>query len=187
MDGGPVMSLGEIPGLAGYVTALLPGYGLQVQDPGTSDGVAVMFLQIPLQGSRDMEDLAVVPRGAEEWMTYGDEVYRPQASVPVLAAGGNTVVFGPEGYAEWRTTPAAGTLHFDQGTAWRLFGSDMAYVAGGRAFPATTSAAARAYLVLFGPAGSSATVTFTPAVGLEKAAAAAAAAGTHPRAFTRLR
>ena len=103
-----------------------------------------MFLQIPGFGSRDLEDAVVTQHGAEEWVQWGSTLYRPMDSVPALAAGANTVTFGPEGYAEWRALPGVATVHIDAGTAWWLYDAEMAVLDGGTTFPATANATAPA-------------------------------------------
>jgi hypothetical protein len=55
-DGGLLLAVGDIPGLAGYVTVTTGPYGNQVVDPGVSDALGAMFLQIPGFGSRDREE-----------------------------------------------------------------------------------------------------------------------------------
>jgi hypothetical protein len=139
-----------------------------------------MFLQIPSFGSENLNDAVVEERGGEEWIRFGDGLYRPQDGVPELAAGPNTVTFGPEGYAEWRGLPLAGQATISAGSAWRLYDADMAVVAGGTTFPATVDATAGSHLVLFGPASSSTTVTFTAASPVRGAAPKSAA----PKHFT---
>jgi hypothetical protein len=114
-------------------------------------------------GSENMNDAVVEQHGGEEWIRFGDTLFRPQDGVPELAAGPATVTFGPEGYAEWRHLAAAGRVTIDAGSAWRLYDADMAVVDGGTTFPATVDAKAGSYLVLFGPAGSSAAVMVVPA------------------------
>ncbi len=163
MSGGPLLTVGVVPRLQGYVTVTTGSYGMQVVDPSQSDTAGLMFLQIPSFGSENMNDAVVEQRGGEEWIRFGDTLFRPRDGVPELAAGPATVTFGPEGYAEWRSVPAAGRVTISAGTAWRLYDAGMAVVAGGTTFPATVDASAGSYLVLFGPAGSSTTVTEAPA------------------------
>ncbi len=174
MDAMTLLTFGDVPGLPGYVTVTTPIYSTQVVDP-VSDTLGAMFLQIPGMGSRDLEDAVVAKHGAEEWIQLGSPLYRPQATVPALVAGPNTVTFGAEGYAEWSTLAAAGTATVASGgaTSWRLYDSDLASLDGGSTFPATVTAPkAGCYLLLFGPAGASTTVTVAPAAGAAAAARA---------------
>ncbi len=165
-DGGPQLLVSAVPDLAGYVTVTTPAYGNQVVDPSESDTLGSMLLQIPGFGSRDLEDAVVTKHGAEEWIQFGSTLYRPQTTVPTLSGGANTVIFGAEGDAEWRVLSSAASVQIGAGTAWRLYDADMAVLAAGTTFPATASApTSRCYVLLFGPAGSSATVTVTPAAG----------------------
>ncbi|TRZ90176.1 class A beta-lactamase-related serine hydrolase [bacterium] len=69
-DGGPLLTVGDIPGLAGYVTVTTGPYGNQVVDPGVSDALGAMFLQIPGFGSRDLEDAVIERHGSEESGEY---------------------------------------------------------------------------------------------------------------------
>ena len=167
MDAMSVFTLGDFPGLPGYVMVATPFYGTQVVDP-VGDSLGAMFLQIPGMGSRDLEDVVVTRHGAEEWIRFGSSLYRPRATVPVLTAGANTVTFGAEGYAEWRSLPAGGAVTIGAGgaTTWRLYDSEMAARGAGTTFPATVFVRwVGSYLLLFGPAGASTTVTVVPPVG----------------------
>jgi CubicO group peptidase (beta-lactamase class C family) len=178
--GGTVLALGEVPGLAGSLTVESAFGGLQVVDPGQSDTAGLMFLQIPGVGSRDMNDVVVEVHGGQEWVRYGDTLFRPLDGVQALSAGANTVTFGPEGYAEWRSVAQASRLEMGAGDAWYLYGPDASVLAGGTTLPATVDAPAGSYLVLFGPASSGSSVTMTPAAG-------AGSARTAPRFAPRLR
>jgi len=175
-EGGPVLlTLGDVPGLPGYVVS--GPYETQPLIP-VDDTLGAMFLQIPGVGSRDLEEDLVEQHGSEEWIWRGSTLYRPQATMPALAAGANTVTFGAEGYAEWRSLPAAGTLTIAAGgaTTWRLYDPDMAVLGAGATFPATVTAPqAGCYLLLFGPAGASTTVTVAPAAGAQPGRDAATA------------
>jgi hypothetical protein len=164
-DTGAVLAVGAVPGLAGYVTVTTPSYGMVPVEPSESDIVGSMFLQIPGFGSRDLEDAVVTKRGTEEWIQWGSTLYRPMDAVPALGAGASTVAFAAEGYAEWRVLPSAANVQIDAGTAWRLYDADMAVLDAGTTLPATTVAPAPGcYLLLFGPAGASTTVTVEPLV-----------------------
>jgi CubicO group peptidase (beta-lactamase class C family) len=162
MDEGPNLTMGEVPGLQGYVRVLTAA-GTQLVDPSKSDSTGFMFLQIPLVGSRDLNDVVMSQHGSEEWVSVGYGVYRPQATVPELAAGANAVTFGAAGNAEWRKLPAAGQLTIEHASAWFLYDSSMKYLASGTTSPATAAAAqAGCYLMIHGAAGSTVTVTAAP-------------------------
>ena len=174
-DAGPLLMVSDVPGLAGYVTVTTPSYGNQTVDPSTSDTLGSMFLQIPGFGSRDLEDAVIEKHGAEDWIWWGGTLYRPEAAAPTLATGTNTVTFGAEGYAEWRLLPSAASVQIGAGTAWRLYDADMVVLAAGATFPATAVAPTPGcYLLLFDPAGSSATVTVAPSAGAQAAGQSAA-------------
>jgi CubicO group peptidase (beta-lactamase class C family) len=159
-NGGPVLELGDTPGLPGYVTVSTPSCGIEPVDPSKSDATAFMFLQIPGMGSRDLNDTVVSPHGAEEWLSFGSSIYRPMATVPALVAGANTVSFGAQGYAEWRRLPNAGQVSIESASAWHLFNDEMEIVGSGTTSPAPASApSAGCYLLLYGAAGTNADVT----------------------------
>jgi len=183
--GGMLLSIGDIPGLPGYVVVTTPQYGTQPVDAGAGDDRGAMFLQIPGEGSRDLEDAVFEDHGTEEWVWWGDTLYRPQASAPQLAAGTMTVTVGEQGYAEWRAVSAAGTVTITarQGGPrvgdWILFGPDTAPLARGSVFPATVPVpGAGCYLLLFGSPGASAAVELAPAAGTQGGRGPAAARPT---------
>ena len=176
-SGGPLLQVGDVPGLDGYVLASTSSYGMQIVDAGESDEAALMFLQIPGFGSRDENDLVVEVRDAEEWMWYGTTLFRPLGSVPVLVDGDNLVSTGGDGHAEWCSIAAASAVTVDAGSRWRLYDASMNVIDGGTSYPATLTAPPGAYLCLFAPAGTNATVEVTPLVeaGGDPAAASAPA------------
>jgi hypothetical protein len=131
-----------------------------------------MFLQIPGNGSRNLEDLTAEQHDGEEWMKWGNSLFRPLDTVPALATGANPVTIGAKGYTEWRTVPAAVTLTVGTGSAWYLYDAGFGVLDGGTTFPATVSAPAGSHLALFGPAGSVTTVTVAPAAGTSPSPAA---------------
>ena len=186
-DGGPLLAVGDIPGLPGYVTVTTGPYGNQVVDPGVSDALGAMFLQIPGFGSRDLEDAVIERYGSEDWIRFGSTLYRPQAAAPALAAGPNNVTFGAEGYAEWRVLPGAASVQIGGGAAWRLYDAEWLVLAAGTEFPATANAPdAGCHLLLFGPAGTSATVTVAFVTAAKGPATGKSAAARHPKYRPRL-
>ena len=170
IDGRAVFGLSDVPGLPGYVV----NNSFQPVLP-VDDTVGSMFLQLPGMESRDLEDVEVESRGGEEWLRWGNVLYRPQATVPALAAGANAVTFGAEGYGEWRSLASAGTVQIGAGaaTTWYLYDRHHAVLGSGTTFPATVTAPGPdGHLLLFGTPGSSATVTVTPAGAASPAAPA---------------
>ena len=181
VSGMAFLSLGEIPGLPGYVVQTLQQPVLPV-----SDTLGAMFLQMPGAGSRDLEDVVIEKHGDQDWLWWGATLYRPESDLPALSAGSDAVTIGAEGYAEWRSLASAGDVTIASGgaTTWYLYDPDLAVLATGTTFPATATAAkAGCYLLLFGPPGSSTTVTLAPAAGA--AAGPAAARDTQPRPLPR--
>ena len=176
---GPLLMVDAIPGMPGFVSVRTSDYPLQPVRP-LSDSLAGMCLAIPGFGSVDLEDLAVLPRGGEDWVRFGFTVYRPVASVLALHSGVNSVTFGREGYAEWRTAAPGSTIRIHSGRAWRLYDAELDPVADGTGFPAAaTVPAGGGYLLLFGRAGSTTRVTQTGPAGAAPFGANIAAA---PRA-----
>ena len=96
-DGGPLLVVGDAPGLTGYVTVTTGPYGTQVVDPSISDALGAMLLQIPGMGSRDLEDAVVERHGSKDWIRFGSTLYRPEDAVSELAAGPNSVTFAHRG------------------------------------------------------------------------------------------
>jgi CubicO group peptidase (beta-lactamase class C family) len=162
--GYPVLKVASTPGLPGYVATSAYGGGSYIGDATLSDDVAQLFLQIPGNFGRDQEDLFVVPRGGEEWMRWAATLFRPLATVPALSAEANSVAIGAEGYAEWRVVQTPATLHISGARTWYLYdGESFEKLAKGAGEPADVEAPAGSYLVVFGPASSSVSVTAAPA------------------------
>jgi CubicO group peptidase (beta-lactamase class C family) len=162
---GPVLSIGDWSGLPGYLGVNVPAYGLEILDAGAGDDLAVMFLQIPGFGSVDQNDLTVLRRGGQEWMRFGSMLFRPAATVPTLPVGAaSNVLFGREGYAEWRSFPTTASVSIAGATAWRIYDASMVSAGDGSVFPVTVKAPGPgSRLLLFGPAGGKATVRVTEA------------------------
>jgi len=92
-------------------------------------------------------------RGNEEWLHWGGTVLRPQATVPLLAAGSGTLTIGSEGYAEWRSVAAAATVATSGAGAWKILDADLVLVAAGAGDAAAASVPAGSYVVVFGDPG----------------------------------
>ena len=118
-----------------------------------------MFLVIPTMQGRDLADVVIEQRDGEEWLRTGSAVARPRASVPVLTSGADSITFGAEGYAEWRSLSAAASLTIAGAIAWKLYDADLAIVEAGVGNASSIAAPAGSYLELFGTAGSHLTVT----------------------------
>ncbi len=162
-------SLVAIPELPGLVIAWQSGDTPSpiVLDPSTSDTTARMMLVIPGMNGRDLNDLDIVNQGDEEWLRWGDALHRPQATVPLLSAGATTVVpIGAQAYAEWRavqTGAAPVQVAIAGASAWRLYDADFQALSSGAANGQTSLPAGSglAYLLIFGPANTSASVTLS--------------------------
>jgi len=155
-DTGPRFSLKAMPDLPGYL--FTPK--MEIVDASADDALARMFLLIPQNDGRDLNDIAVVARGGEEWLRQGSTLFCPLAGVPSLAPGISTATMGSEGLNEWRILPATGSLSVNGGDEWRLFDADFKQIASG---PGSGSAVLpgsgkAAYLMLFGSPGTTITL-----------------------------
>jgi CubicO group peptidase (beta-lactamase class C family) len=142
----PTFILQSIPGLSGYL--FTPG--LDIVDASVDSALARMFLLIPQASGRDLNDIAVVVKGGEEWLRKGSTMYRPLAGVLPLAAGSSTVTIGLEGYNEWRKLAVTGSLSINGADGWRLYDADLKLIPTIPDKPLTGSAGN--YLLLFGTA-----------------------------------
>ncbi|MEI8083175.1 MAG: hypothetical protein WCI74_15160, partial [Actinomycetes bacterium] len=84
---------------------------------------------------------------------------RPAATVPDLVDGTNPVTIGARGLVQWYRLPNASQLTITGQGDWKLFDPGLSNVDSGGAATTTKQVPAGAYLALFGPAGSSVTVT----------------------------
>ena len=143
----------------GYLFATsLSLYG-QIVDPSGSDTVARMFLKIPMEMGRDLNDVVIEARNGEEWVRYGSSVYRPRNGVAALLPGISTVTIGAEGYAEWRKVSAAGSVAIAGASAWKLYDKDLQRLESGWGDGLVQVAAPLSYLMLYGKAATPITLT----------------------------
>jgi CubicO group peptidase (beta-lactamase class C family) len=158
----PLFGLGLIPGLDGYVAALVITAGLklvQVLDPREGHERARMCLEIPVDNGWGLNDLVIEERDGEEWVNWGGLRYRPLATVPPLAWGQGTVTIGHEGLGEWRRLPAAASLTLTGGSAWYLYDPEFTLLERGLKPGAVGAVPGGSYLLLHGRP--SATLTLT--------------------------
>ena len=165
-----LMTLTGVPGALFALPALPPinmGWQAQVVDASASDQTAGMMLLLPGLTGTDMNALDVVVRGGEEWLRWGGYLHRPLETVPVLpAATTSPVAIVTKGYAEWRSVQLKVfpvQVSISGARAWRLYDKSFTTLASGGASgqPEVPSGAVTefAYLMLFGDAGASVTVT----------------------------
>ncbi len=159
----PQFALDVVDGLPGYLFASSIHVGSQIVDPAGSDTVARMFLKIPVNFGRDLNDVVIETRDGEEWVRYGSTLFRPQASVPVLPVGDSAVTIGGEGFAEWRTLPVAGTVAIAGASAWKLYDADLKLLASGLGNGSASTAPAGAYLMVYGAPDTAITLTLATA------------------------
>jgi hypothetical protein len=72
--------------------------------------------------------------------------------------GSNPVTIGSRGFAQWYKAPAASTVTISGQSDWKLYDADLSMLDSGGADTVTKQAPAGAYMAVFGPAGSTATV-----------------------------
>jgi CubicO group peptidase (beta-lactamase class C family) len=158
----PLFGLGLIPGLEGYVAALVITAGLklvQVLDPREGHECARMCLKVPVDNGWGLNDLMIEERDGEEWVNWGGLRYRPLATVPPLGWGHGTVTIGPEGLGEWRRLPAAASLTLTGVSAWYLYDSEFALLDRGLEEGVVGAVPGGSYLLMYGRP--SATLTLT--------------------------
>lgn len=146
----PRFALDVVDGLPGYLFATAIHTGSQIVDPAGSDTLARMFLKIPVNFGRDLNDVVIETRDGEEWVRYGSTLFRPQASVPVLPVGDSAVAIGGEGFAEWRKLSVGGTVAIAGASAWKLYDADLKLLASGLGNGSVSTAPAGAYLMVYG-------------------------------------
>ena len=56
-----------------------------------------------MEDGSNLNDVAIETRSGDEWVRMGCVLFRPQVTVPALAAGSHTVTIGNEGYGECST------------------------------------------------------------------------------------
>ncbi|MGV1037974.1 MAG: serine hydrolase domain-containing protein [Candidatus Nanopelagicales bacterium] len=155
----PAVEITDIPGLSGYLLAK----GALVEsvpfNATTSDTLGTMYLEVPLLMGRDLYDFEFSPVDGDELLSFSSSVLRPAATVPDLAGGSNPVAIGSQGLVRWFRVPNASKLTIAGQRDWKLFDPDLSINDSGGAETAAKQAPAGAYLAVFGPAGSSATVT----------------------------
>lgn len=150
----PLVTLEGIPELPGYVRI----DGRQLLLPG-SDTRTREFIKIPAAFGRDLDELVVLSRGAEEWLMFGGFRYRPLASVPSVGPGTHAIQLDNEGNAQYLQLIKTGTVQVSGLRAWRLYDAKwntvQAGTGSGRIVLPTTPPF---YLMVFGDPNSRAVV-----------------------------
>lgn len=156
--GSPAVDIEIIPGRSGYLLAKGAIVESVPFDAMTSDARGTMFLEVPLLSGRDLYDFDFSMRGGEEVLSFSSSVLRQAATVPSLSIGTNAVTIGADGYVQWYRVPSAANVTMSGQSDWKLFHDTLSARDSGGAATATKQAPAGAYLAVFGPAGSTATV-----------------------------
>jgi len=156
--GEPAVKITAVPGLSGYLVAEGALVASVPFDASGSPSSGSMFLEIPLLAGRDLYDLDFAQGDGGEYLTFASSVLRPAATVPGLAAGSNTIAVGSQGYVEWRRVSDASDLTISGQREWKLYDEKLSLLDSGGGDTVTKQAPAGAYVAVFGPAGSTATV-----------------------------
>jgi len=143
----------EIPGYAVFNFAAGSDVINQPVDASADDMRALMCLKIPVSPGRDLNDVAVLPKGGEDWLLYGSWLARPREGVPALGRGAREVAIGPEGHGEWFSLAEAGWLDIRGATDWMVFDDGLSMLASGKGDATGLSAMATAYVLVYGAAG----------------------------------
>ncbi|MCC6133910.1 MAG: beta-lactamase family protein [Candidatus Contendobacter sp.] len=125
----PRLELEALPTLLGYVAATF--MGTQLLDASQDGRRTRMWMKIPVNNGRDLDDLVIEDREGEEWVRFGRGVFRPLDSVPVLQTGGVSLTIEVEDHAQWLQVSASGTLAVRNAIAWLLYDADFAFQADG--------------------------------------------------------
>jgi CubicO group peptidase (beta-lactamase class C family) len=160
----PLLSLGQIQGLEGYVAVSVTVAGMalvQVVDPQDRGDLARMCLKIPVDNAWGLSDLMIVDRDGEEWVRWASTLYRPLATVPLSGFGQSTVTIGPEGFGEWRQLPAASALTVAGARPWYLYDPGFVLRAWGLEHGVVGAIPAGAYLHVHGTPNSTMVVAVT--------------------------
>jgi CubicO group peptidase (beta-lactamase class C family) len=149
----PLLSLGEVQGLEGYVAVSVIAAGMtvvQVVDPQGGDDLARMCLKIPVDNAWGLSDLVVIDRDGDEWVSWAGVLYRPLGTVPLSGLGQGAVTIGREGSGEWRQLAAASALTVAGARAWYLYTPGFALLAWGLERGGVGAIPAGAYLQVHG-------------------------------------
>ena len=156
--GPPVIEIGSIPGLSGYLLAT----GALVEsvpfDATTSDSLGSMFIEIPLGLGRDLYDFDFSMQSGEEYLSFSSSVLRPAATVPNLVPGVNAIAIGSQGLVQWYRVPSGAAVTLSGQSDWKLFDDSLSMIASGGGASTTAQAPAGAYLAVFGSPGTTVTV-----------------------------
>jgi hypothetical protein len=121
---------------------------------------ARMFLDIPSNGSRDMNDAQIREVNGAEWLRWGDLFYCPAGAVAALPAeGGASISLGEQGFTEWRRADGAASQTFGvsmTGTEsrWAVYDANFTLVADSLCGDAgTLTAPAGGYVRFLGASG----------------------------------
>ncbi|MCD6026605.1 MAG: beta-lactamase [Solimicrobium sp.] len=163
----PRLRLVAVPELEGLIAVRAPTEPdeFHILDSSKSDTDANMMLTIPQLNGRDLNDLHIFNRDGTEWARLGSYMHQPIESVSQLVYDRTeTILIGPEGYAEWRAVaPHINPVHITITTAssWRLYDATFKSLSYGKGSGVAIlpSGSGTGYLTLFGTPGQAIAVT----------------------------
>lgn len=147
----PSFVIRGFPDLPGYVSL----FG-QALDASASDTVAGMWMKIPENMGRDMNDLVIGLHEGRERLAIGSVRFVLREDVPMLTP---TVTIEADLGAAWRVLPRAGTVRVQGSSAWRLYDAQLRLLAHGVGDGPTAAAPAGALLKVFGAPGATLSLT----------------------------
>jgi len=152
-----IESFDELPGLV-----FVGGCALQVY----SDAEARMFLQLPYNPGRDMNDAQIRDINGAEWLRFGDLIFCPASGVATLpAAASESIAIGEEGFGEWRIAGGQTAQSFTvtaTGTETRWAAYDANFTLTGDSLcgdPSALTVPAEGYVQFLGAPGAAFNVT----------------------------
>lgn len=149
----PLTTLNELPG---YLIA--DGNIMSEMSPQNNDRLDGMLFLIPQIMGRDLMDLAVYNQNPA-WLCLGSNLYRPLSGLTHVAADQSAVQIGNDGFAEWRTLPASGSISINGATTWKLFNASFELIKSGNGNgSAKFSGSINNYLMLYGTRGTTITL-----------------------------
>jgi len=154
----PSFRFSSVTGLSGY---LIANNLLCDMTPPSAERLNGMFLTLPYAG-KEVKEAGIEVWNSENWLRLGSYLYRPLTGISLLAAGPAAVLIGPDGFAEWRRLPSAGTLSISGATCWLLYDANLNKLVYGKGSgtPVFSGAGAK-YLLLYGTTGTTITLNLT--------------------------
>ena len=149
-NGTPRFALDVVDGLPGYLFATAIHTGSQIVDPAGSDTLARMFLKIPVNFGRDLNDVVIGTRDGAEWVRYGG-IAVPSTGQRAGASGRRQRGRDRQRkFRQWRKLSVGGTVAIAGASAWKLYDADLKLLASGLGSGNIGTAPAALYLMVYG-------------------------------------